>query len=77
MTTRLLSTTGQQTAAKAAAKPLPAPPSAGFSTFVAMEPFVLNFRGQEIGYLPWTRYSVDQATKAVILATDRDVVFES
>ena len=75
MTNRILSTPGQQAAARAAANPVT--PTAGVSTMVAMEDFTIHFRGQALGFRVGTRYAIEPALKAAILATDRDFIFES
>ena len=45
--------------------------------FVAMQDFPIFWNGCTLNYRARTRYSVEPALKAIIAATDRDVVWES
>lgn len=75
----MASTAGQKTAAQAYAKAVVIPTSqaSAIHAFVAMEHFSVVWNGCVITYTRSQRYTVETALKAVISATDRDVVWES
>jgi hypothetical protein len=72
----MASSTGTKTAARQEAPKLPTP-AAGLHVFVAMQDFAIQWRGCTLSYRARTRYAVESPLKAALLATDRDIVWES
>jgi hypothetical protein len=63
-------------AARQEAPAIPAP-TVGLHVFVAMQDFAIQWRGCTLSFRARNRYSVESELKTALLATDRDIAWES